>query len=157
LNLAHVVLRRAEPADADDIAKVMRAALAAHPWMPALHTPEEDRAFIENQVLPHQEVTVAEAEGIVGFIAVHDGWVDQLYLKPGWTGQGIGSRLLAQATAGMATVKLYCFQQNPGARRFYERQGFRAAAFSSGGNNEEGLPDILYIRQAGSPGQILSD
>lgn len=140
-----------KPRDVDDIARVMRASLSSHSWIPTLHKAEEDRAFIREQVLPRQDVTVAEAGGgIVGFIAVHDGWVDELYLSPEWTGQGIGSRLLEQATAGMRTTKLYCFQQNSGARRFYERHGFRAGAFSTGGNNEEGLPDILYVRQSDS-------
>ncbi|MBZ9867930.1 GNAT family N-acetyltransferase [Mesorhizobium sp. CA15] len=92
-------------------------------------------------------MTAAEtAECIVGFIAAQDEWVEQLYLDPAWTGQGIGSRLLAQATAGMSLVKLHCFQANTGARRFYERHGFRAEAFGDGSTNEEGLPDILYVR-----------
>lgn len=114
--------------------------------MPLLHTPEEDLFFIREILLPNRQVTVAEAEGrIVGFIAVTGEWVEQLYLDPAWTGQGIGSRLLAAATTGMPTVKLHCFQANTGARRFYERHGFRAEAFGDGSANEEGLPDILYV------------
>jgi hypothetical protein len=45
-------------------------------------------------------------------------------------------------------VKLFCFQANKGARRFYERHGFVAEAFGEGSANEEGLPDILYVRRA---------
>ncbi|MDX8467803.1 GNAT family N-acetyltransferase [Mesorhizobium sp. VK23B] len=91
-------------------------------------------------------MTVAEAGGrIVGFIAVSGEWVEQLYLDPAWTGQGIGSRLLTQATASLQVVKLHCFQANTGARRFYERHGFRAEALGDGSTNEEGLPDILYV------------
>ncbi|WP_274426139.1 GNAT family N-acetyltransferase [Chelativorans sp. YIM 93263] len=146
-----LVLRSPGPADADEIACVMRAALDAFDWMPRLHTPEEDRAFISGHVLPHQRVTVAAAgEGIVGFIAVHGEWVEQLYLKPGWTGRGIGNRLLGSATVGIPTVRLYCFQANGGARRFYERRGFKAEAFGDGSENEEGLPDILYVRRSPS-------
>ncbi|MDX8442779.1 GNAT family N-acetyltransferase [Mesorhizobium australafricanum] len=124
----------------------MRASLNAFAWMPVLHTPEEDLFFIRDILLPCQQVTVAVAgERIVGFIAVNGDWVDQLYLDPAWTGQAIGSRLLAQATAGLPQVKLHCFQANGGARRFYERHGFRAEAFGDGSTNEEGLPDILYV------------
>ncbi len=91
---------------------------------------------------------VAEADGaIVGFIAVDGDWVNQLYLQPAWTGQGIGHGLLVEATAEMDLVQLYCFQANTGARRFYERQGFVAEGFGDGANNEEGLPDILYVRR----------
>nr|WP_246674602.1 GNAT family N-acetyltransferase [Mesorhizobium sp. B4-1-3] len=124
----------------------MRASLNALSWMPVLHTPEEDLFFIRDILLPNQQVTVAIADGrIVGFIAIGGEWVEQLYLDPAWTGQGIGSRLLAQATTGMPVVKLHCFQANTGARRFYERHGFRAEAFGDGSTNEEGLPDVLYV------------
>jgi GNAT superfamily N-acetyltransferase len=141
-----VLLRPAASPDAAAIAAMMRASLNAFDWMPVLHTPEEDLFFIRDILLPNQQVTVAEAAGrIVGFIAVSGEWVEQLYLDPAWTGQGIGSRLLAHANSGMAVVKLHCFQANSGARRFYERHGFRAEAFGDGSANEEGLPDILYV------------
>ncbi|MGX8011171.1 N-acetyltransferase family protein [Mesorhizobium sp. ORM8.1] len=141
-----ITLRPATGSDATAIAEMMRASLNAFGWMPALHTPEEDLFFIRDVILPRQQVTVAEAGGaIIGFIAVSGEWVEQLYLDPAWTGQAIGSRLLARATAGMPLIKLHCFQANSGARRFYERHGFRAESFGDGSANEEGLPDILYV------------
>ena len=145
---AEVILRPATNSDAAAIARLMRAALGSFDWMPVVHTPDEDLAFIRDIALPRQQVTVAEAgKNIVGFIAVSGDWVEQLYLGPNWTGQGIGSRLLTQATAALPVVKLHCFQANTGARRFYERHGFRAEAFGDGTTNEEGLPDILYVRR----------
>lgn len=133
--------------DAPAIARVLRLSLESLGWMPKLHTADEDLAFIRDMVLPQQSVTVAEAGGeIVGFVAAHKGWINLLYLHPAWTGQGIGSRLLEEATAGGDEARLYCFQANAGARRFYERHDFRAAAFSAGSGNEEGLPDVLYTR-----------
>jgi GNAT superfamily N-acetyltransferase len=141
-----IALRRAIGSDAAAVAQMMRASLNALEWMPVLHTPEEDLFFIRDILLPDRQVTVAvDGERIVGFIAVSGDWLEQLYLDPAWTGQGIGSRLLTQATAGMSLVKLHCFQANAGARRFYERHGFRAAAFGDGSTNEEGLPDVLYV------------
>ncbi|CAN7734640.1 hypothetical protein [Mesorhizobium caraganae] len=50
--------------------------------------------------------------------------------------------------AALPVVKLHCFQSNTGARRFHERHGFRAEAFGDGTTNEEGLPDIFYVRRA---------
>ena len=147
-NPAKVTLRPAIGSDAAAIATMMRASLNAFDWMPVLHAPEEDLFFICDMVLPRQQVTVAEAGSeIVGFIAVSGDWVEQLYLDPAWTGRGIGSRLLIDATAALPVVKLHCFQANTGARRFYERHGFRAEEFGDGTTNEEGLPDILYVRR----------
>ena len=126
----------------------MRAALASFDWMPVVHTPEEDFAFVSGVVLPSRQVTVATADGaIVGFVAARPEWVDQLYLDPAWTGRGIGGLLLEQATARMDETRLFCFQANTGARRFYERHGFAAEAFGDGSGNEEQLPDILYVRR----------
>lgn len=143
-----IALRPANGSDAGAIARIMRAALSSFDWMPVLHTPDEDMAFISGTVLAQQHVTVAEIDAaIVGFVAVAGEWVEQLYLDPAWTGQGIGARLLTQATANLPVVKLHCFQSNSGARRFYERHGFRAEALGNGTNNEERLPDILYVRR----------
>ena len=142
------ILRPAIGSDAAAIATMMRAALSSFDWMPVLHTPEEDLFFIRDIVLPRQQVTVAAAGKVIaGFIAVSGDWVEQLYLDPAWTGQGIGSRLLTDATAALPVTKLHCFQANTGARRFYERHGFRAESFGDGMTNEEGLPDILYVRR----------
>ena len=81
------------------------------------------------------------------------GWIEQLYAGPGSTHQGLGTRLLQQALAelhaqGADTVRLWCFQANTGARRFYERHGFVAVEFTDGGGNEEGIPDVLYERSS---------
>jgi ribosomal protein S18 acetylase RimI-like enzyme len=148
LSSTYAALRPATRSDARDIARIMRAARESFAWMPTVHTPDEDLAFISETVLPLQRVTVAEAgEGIVGFIAVHGEWVEQLYIDPAYAGRGIGSRLLEHATGGMAEVRLHCFQANSGARRFYERHGFTAAKFGDGSGNEERLPDIQYLRR----------
>lgn len=142
------MLRPARATDAPEIASIMRAALASFDWMPVVHTPEEDLAFISGVVLPSREVTVATVPGgVVGFVAARPDWIDQLYLDPAWTGRGIGGRLLEQATAGIAETRLYCFQANTGARRFYEGHGFAAEAFGDGSGNEEQLPDIFYVRR----------
>jgi ribosomal protein S18 acetylase RimI-like enzyme len=41
-------------------------------------------------------------------------------------------------------VRLYTFQQNTGAPRFYERFGFKAVQFTDRSENEERCPDVLY-------------
>ena len=101
-------------------------------------------------LLPSTETTVALiADEIVGMMALlrtqRHNWIDQLYLLPRAVGHGIGAQLLAHAKATLgAPIRLYTFQANTGARRFYERHGFTAIAFGDGSGNEEHCPDVLY-------------
>jgi GNAT superfamily N-acetyltransferase len=95
--------------------------------------------------------TIRAGDDLVGMLAISErervGWIDQLYLRPGATGRGIGSIALEHAVGVLPPpVRLYTFQANSGARRFYERHGFRAISFSDNSNNEERCPDVLYER-----------
>jgi GNAT superfamily N-acetyltransferase len=66
-------------------------------------------------------------------------------VDPGMVGHGVGSVLLAHAIETLALpIRLYTFQQNVGARRFYERHSFQAIQFTDGEDNEERCPDVLY-------------
>ena len=141
------LIRPAEARDADAIAAVHRTSMReALPYLPDLHTADEDRTWVANVVLPHQEVWVAEAGGrVVGVAALDGDMLAQLYILPGEQGRGIGSALLAKAMERRpAGMRLYAFQRNTRARDFYERRGFAAVEFGDGSGNEEGEPDVLY-------------
>jgi GNAT superfamily N-acetyltransferase len=140
-------IRPAEAGDADAIAEVHRLSMRdALPYLPDLHSEDEDRAWVANVVLPHQEVWVAEARGrVVGVAALDGDMLAQLYILPGEQGRGIGSALLAKAMAHRpGGIRLYAFQRNWRARGFYERRSFVAVEFGDGTGNEEGEPDVLY-------------
>ncbi len=79
-------------------------------------------------------------------------WIDQLYVDPVSTRAGIGGTLLEHAMRLHPTgLKLWTFQSNLGARRFYEPHGFVAVA-STTGENEEQAPDVCYQwRPAATP------
>lgn len=126
------------------------------PYAPSPHPPAAQRAWVGERLLPSGGVTLAEQGGeLCGVLAVAqaDGvsWIEQLYLKPGCTGRGVGLALLRHALGSCPPpLRLYTFQANAGARRFYERAGFRAIAFGDGSGNEEGCLDVLYERPAGA-------
>jgi putative acetyltransferase len=149
-------IRRPEPArldaDADAAMAVQRAALAA--TLPGLHNPhaaDEDRAWIRG-VFANFSVYLAFDGGRVVGVASRDGeWLSQLYVAPERTRQGIGQRLLDTmiedaANAAIPVFKLWTFQRNAGARRFYERNRFVAVEFTDGRGNEEREPDVRYER-----------
>jgi GNAT superfamily N-acetyltransferase len=64
------------------------------------------------------------------------------------SGRGLGSRLLDVAKSVYPEgLDLWAFPANTGARRFYERHGFVAIAWTEG-DNEEGAPVVRYHWQA---------
>jgi ribosomal protein S18 acetylase RimI-like enzyme len=145
------VLRPARPEDADALAGILRAAMrGAMPWLPELHTPDDDRRFLQDVVLPEQEVWVAETGGVVtGFtgLGTRGGveFMEHLYVAPEHQRRGIGTALMERAkTRRPAGFRLWVFQRNAGARDFYERHGFRLVELTDGSGNEEKEPDALY-------------
>ncbi|MUO78402.1 GNAT family N-acetyltransferase [Agrobacterium vitis] len=139
-------IRLAEQQDADAIASVFTRSRSLLGFLPKLHTAEEDRHFIETVVLAENSVRVAiENHRICGFIAVKDGWIDHLYIDPDHLGKGMGSRLLTNTMADATHLKLWTFQQNQHARRFYEYHGFTPDLMTDGDENEEKQPDVLYV------------
>jgi putative acetyltransferase len=141
-----VILRRAEAGDAQAIAIVHRAAMRISlTFLPHLHTPEEDLAFFAEHFLPANEVWVADLDGeILGYVGFDADWINHLYVSPQAQGQGIGPQLLALALADGRPRRLWTFQQNTRARRFYEARGFRLLDVTDGQGNEEKTPDALY-------------
>ncbi len=86
-----------------------------------------------------------DGEPVVGLLVVATGDLDQLYVAPDRLGEGIGRRLLDLAKERSPDgLRLYTFQVNDRARRFYERNGFTAEWFGDGSANEEGQPDVRY-------------
>lgn len=142
------------PATAEDAAEVAQVYLASHKkyvsCAPLAHTDIEVRRWIKTFLIPTGGVEVAILQGeILGMCATsHDGkygWINQLYLRPDSVGSGIGAVMLERALTKLdRPVRLYTFQENEGARRFYERHGFKAIEFGDGSGNEEGAPDVLY-------------
>jgi ribosomal protein S18 acetylase RimI-like enzyme len=149
-----VTFRRASAADAEQVAAVYLASRRAFvSFAPLVHSDAEVRQWVAGQLIPAGGVTVAVVgarEGtVVGMMAVSRkegaGWLDHLYLLPSSVGRGLGAQLVQRAKAALASpVRLYTFQANEGARRFYERHGFRAIGFGDGSSNEERCPDVLY-------------
>ena len=148
---AVLALRLATSDDARAVADVLIRSRADYlPFAPSAHPPDDVRIWVADRLVPTGAVTVAEHQGeVVGVLATSrlDGvsWIDQMYVRPGWTGRGVGAQLLEHAHRQLPRpIRLYTFQANAGARRFYERHGYRAIEFTDGQANEERCPDVLY-------------
>jgi chorismate mutase/GNAT superfamily N-acetyltransferase len=143
---ADLVIRAAGADDAVAIADLYSASrVAAVPQMPpALHTNEEDRAWVAARLADGHEAWVAEAEGeLLGYALLTATWLDHLFVRPDRLGEGIGSALLDLVKALRPQgFCLWVFETNTGARRFYERAGLIALDRTDGSGNEEKAPDV---------------
>ena len=91
-----------------------------------------DLPFPRDAVLERWRTTgaliIVDGEGR-GFAAVDPPWLDALYVRPEAWGTGLAARLHDEALAalrrsGETTARLWVLEENPRARRFYERRGW---------------------------------
>ena len=140
-------IRRALASEAGSLADLwLRSRAAAAPSIPpTVHTDEEVHEWFEEVVLPTREVWVAAGtDGTLALLVLHEEWIDQLYVDPAATRTGFGRALLEQAKKQRPYgLKLWTFQGNLDARRFYEAHGFVAIG-ATPGDNEEREPDVCY-------------
>lgn len=124
---------------------MMRATYDRMTYIPRLHTPEEDLAYIAG-LFADCEVWVAnDGDGVLGFAILSPDQLFQIHVDPDEQNKGIGGRLLAQAKKRRAAgFSLWVFQKNEGARRFYERHGLELVRLTDGDGNEEREPDAQY-------------
>jgi ribosomal protein S18 acetylase RimI-like enzyme len=139
------MIRGARPGDVDAIAELYERSFGTLTFLPMLHTLEEHRVWF-GRVVDQQEVWVWEEDGLVlAFMGLGEAMINYLYVEPEMTGRGIGSALLDHAKGRRPSgFTLWTFQQNAGARRFYERHGLRVVRLTDGEDNEEKTPDALY-------------
>jgi GNAT superfamily N-acetyltransferase len=141
-----MLVRRGTPEDAAALADVFLAARAAMTYAPVAHAEEDVRREFGSIVLDRHEVWVAEQGGrVVAFAALSDHELEHIYVYPDVQGRGIGGALLDLAKRRRpGGFGLWVFQQNTGARRFYERHGLRLVRETDGSGNDERTPDAMY-------------
>lgn len=85
-----------------------------------------DRNFgYVSRLIPRSEVYVYESGGeVVAFVGVDDGYINGLFVKPEFRGQGIGTKLLAYLLEDYDVLELDVFENNFGAVRYYENRNF---------------------------------
>jgi GNAT superfamily N-acetyltransferase len=127
-------VRNATLDDSERIADIYLASRGRYiSYAPIVHTDAEVRIWIKTTLVPSGNVLVVSGdEEVMGFLAISrddtHGWIDHLYLDPSVVGRGLGSLLLEEAKKILGSpIRLYTFQRNEEARRFYR-------CFASDGN-----------------------
>jgi GNAT superfamily N-acetyltransferase len=142
-----ITFRRATTADAPEVATIyISSRRGAAAYLPTVGTDEAISAFVVNQMVPERETWVAENAGkMVAVLTLHGDELDQFYVAPGEQRRGVGDAMLAHAKQlRPGGLRLWAFQRNAPARRFYEARGFIAKRFTDGATNMEREADVQY-------------
>lgn len=143
-------IRIATQADSDVITNIYLSSRKAYvSFAPLIHSDSAIQHWINDILIPNAQVWLVEQDKVmIGMMAIIEknkiNWIDQLYILPGHTGHGIGSLLIDKVKSFHLPIRLHTFQENIGARKFYEQHEFKILEFSDGSENEEHCPDMLY-------------
>lgn len=107
----------------------------------ALHTPEHQRNYLESEIEKGAKLYMLTDQKPVGIVTVWGSLIENLYILPDEQNKGYGTKLLVFAMEKCTgTPTLWILSGNEGARRLYERHGFRL----TGNRNQiaEGLYEL---------------
>jgi GNAT superfamily N-acetyltransferase len=138
------MIRRATGDDASAIGELFVRARDEMTYLPRI--PDDVRPRLGGLIAGRTEVWVAEDEnGVIGFAGLTGNELTHLYTDPPAQNRGVGAALMDHAkSVRPERLELWVFQRNEGARRFYERHGFRLLKLTDGTGNMEQEPDALY-------------
>ncbi|MDO8269069.1 MAG: GNAT family N-acetyltransferase [Candidatus Levybacteria bacterium] len=145
-----IIISIADLSDADQIFDIFEKARGEMKYLPDIHTSEETHVFVTSLVISGGVLVAKEKGRVAGFIHAKDGWVNHLYIDPAFQNQGVGKVLLEEVKEqNPEGLYLWVFEENLGAIKFYEREGFRLIEKRDIDHvdNEEHLPDRKYSWQ----------
>lgn len=135
-----MLIRLAKPEDVPAVQRLLLELAAALGKSDEIHGSEEDlRRFGFGEQPRFQAMLACDGEDAVGlavFFSEYSTWrgvpgvyVQDLYVRPGQRGSGLGRQLLRAVkehatTWGGRYVKLTVYDRNPAALAFYQRLGF---------------------------------
>ncbi len=90
------------------------------------------KPIIIEQAFPNVALRCVKSDGgsILGFVGIHDGKIEMLFILNEARGQGIGKILLQYAIEQLGATKVDVNEQNPQAVDFYQHMGFKVVSRS---------------------------
>ena len=142
--MTDVIISPARSLDAGAIGHILSRTNEQMPWLPQMHSAAEEIKYA-GDMIEAEWVRVAKLDGkVVGFIARHDDQIHALYVLPDAQDNGVGTALLSDAKESCDHLRLWSYQANHSATRFYGLRGFIETERTDGAENDAGLPDIRF-------------
>ena len=139
-----IVQRPAQLTDAGRTGAILSEFVDTTAWMPRVHTRAQDIAHTEEMIRRGWVRVAIKDDEVVGFLACHGSDLNAFYIATAWRGQGIGAVMIRQLKRETAALRLWTFQANIGAQKFYEHHGFAEVRRTDGASNDERMPDIRF-------------
>jgi len=134
----------ARSTEAGRVGAVLSAAVDATPWLPRVHSRAQEIGFAAEMIDAGWVTVLRHSDDVTGFLARAGCEIHGLYLTAAVHGKGFGKALLTDAKQHCDNLKLWSFQANTGANRFYCREGFIETTRTDGAGNDAHLPDIRF-------------
>lgn len=141
-------IRMSLPSEAPEIIKIWKSSVdATHDFLTA-----HDRQEIEKEVVgffSETPVWVAtnQDDQPLGFMFLHEGHLEALFVAASARGLGVGKRLISYALALHPELSIDVNEQNQQAVGFYQHMGFQVSGRSDLDNQGRPYP-LLHLRMA---------
>jgi len=109
-------------------------------WMPRLYSKNELLKMIE-EAIPFRELWVI-GNPTTAYVSFNKDLSQVVALYSDKPGKGYGKVLLDKVKEGREYIQLWSHSANVSAQRFYQREGFKEAAYKE--NGDDGIPEIQF-------------
>lgn len=141
-------IRMSQPSEAPEIIQIWRNSVdATHDFLTA-----HDRQEIEQEVVgffSETPVWVAtnEEDHPLGFMFLHDGHLEALFVDASTRGLGVGKQMISHALALHPDLSVDVNEQNQQAVGFYQHMGFQVSGRSERDSQGRAYP-LLHLKKA---------
>ena len=132
--------RRGSIDDASRCAVILNKWVGTTTWMPRLYSENEILNMIE-EAIPFRELWVI-GNPASAYVSFNKNLLQVVALYSDKPGKGYGKILLDKVKEGREYIQLWSHSANVSAQRFYQREGFKEAAYKE--NGDDGIPEIQF-------------
>ena len=126
--------------DADRCAEIVNNWIKTTKWIPRLYSKQELLKMIE-EAIPYRELWVI-GNPVSAYVSFNNDLSQIVALYSSVPGKGYGKILLDKVKEGREYIQLWSHAANESAHRFYNREGFKTAAYKEKG--DDGIPEIQF-------------